>query len=82
MATAFRIRDLRIVIYSNDHWPPHCHVIGRGCEAKVALGEGTAKPSLVTNNGLSRRQVDTALTLIIERRETLLEKWRELHGGN
>jgi len=80
MATILRARGLRIVIYSNDHWPPHCHVVGHGCEAKVALGDAPARPWLVTNNGFSQQQISAALKVVVEHRVLLRQRWRELHG--
>jgi hypothetical protein len=55
MATILRIRGLRVVIYVNDHYPPHVHVIGHGREARIALGDEREHPWLMTNEGLSRR---------------------------
>lgn len=80
MATILRVRDLRVVIYSNDHRPPHCHVIGLGGAAKVALGEGPVRPWVMISNGLSRRQLTQALEVVIEHQELLLERWSEIHG--
>ena len=79
MATILRIRGLRVVIYSNDHPPPHVHVIGSGREAKVRLSEHE-HPSLMTNEGLTRRQLATALAEIERNRELLLKRWKEIHG--
>ncbi|MEJ1963969.1 MAG: DUF4160 domain-containing protein [Gammaproteobacteria bacterium] len=80
MVTVLRVRRLRIVIYSNDHWPPHVHVIGPGSEAKVALGEPGEHPRLVTNDGLSRAELVSALLEIDEQRDLLMQRWREIHG--
>ena len=80
MATILRVRGLRIVVYSNDHSPPHVHVIGHGAEAKIALGGEGKRPSVVVNNGLSPTLLAAALTEI-DRNETLLaQRWRETHG--
>lgn len=80
MVTVFRGRRLRIVIYTNDHWPPHVHVVGPDREAKVALGEPGEHPTLVTNDGLSRAELVSALLEIDEQRDLLMQRWREIHG--
>lgn len=80
MATIFRVRGLRIVIYSNDHWPPHVHVLGADREAKIALDGERNRPTVVTNSGLSRMQLAAALVEINDKRELLLQRWSEIHG--
>ena len=80
MPTIFRVRGLRVVIYTNDHWPPHVHVIGSGREAKIALGGEGEHPSLVMNAGLSRPLLAAALVEINRKRDLLMQRWREIHG--
>lgn len=80
MPTVLRFKGLRVVIYTNDHWPPHVHVIGAGRQARIALGAEGERPYIVTNEGLSRREVTAALVEIDRNRELLIERWREIHG--
>ena len=80
MPTILRFRGLRVVIYTNDHWPPHVHVIGPGVEARIALGDEGQRPSLVVNEGLSHRQLAMALVEIDRNRDLLMQRWREIHG--
>lgn len=80
MPTILRFRGLRVVIYSDDHRPPHVHVIGADREAKIALGAEGQRPSLVVNEGLSRREVALALVEIDRNRALLMQRWREIHG--
>ena len=80
MVTVFRVRRFRIVIYSNDHWPPHVHAIGPDSEAKIALGEDDEPPRLVANEGLTRAELETVLTDVGEQVELLRQRWREIHG--
>ena len=80
MPTIFRIQGLRIVIYTNDHWPPHVHVIGPGIEARIALGDDGQRPSVLVNKGLSRKQLAMALVEIDRNRDLLMQRWREIHG--
>jgi hypothetical protein len=80
MPTILRFRGLRVVVYVNDHRPPHVHVVGPSREARIALGDEREHPWLMTNEGLSRRQLSAALLKISENRDLLIRRWRELHG--
>jgi hypothetical protein len=80
MPTILRFRGLRVVLYANDHHPPHVHVIGPGAEARIALGDERDKPRLMTNDGLSRRQLAEALVEIDRNGDLLMQRWREIHG--
>jgi ribonucleotide monophosphatase NagD (HAD superfamily) len=75
-----RVRGLSIVIYSNDHAPPHVHVIGQNAEAKIALGSRYERASILVNSGLSRAQLAKALTEIDRNEALLRRRWREIHG--
>ena len=80
MPTILRFRGLRVVIYANDHRPPHVHVIGPDSEARIALGDEGGKPWLMMNEGLSRRKVAEALVEVGRSRDQLMQRWREIHG--
>jgi len=80
MPTNLRFGGLRVVIYTNDHPPPHVHVIGPGADARIALGGEGERPALITNEGLSRRELERALAEIGRNRVLLLQRWREIHG--
>ncbi|MDB5596963.1 MAG: hypothetical protein JWM36_3924 [Hyphomicrobiales bacterium] len=66
-----------MVIYTNDHRPPHVHVFGAEYEATFLIENGV---ELRENFGFSRSQ----LILIGEELEKVLpklnEKWRDHHG--
>jgi hypothetical protein len=80
MLTILRVRGLRVVIYMNDHRPPHVHVVGPERAAKVALGGKGERPSVVFNEGLSRGELADALIEIGRNRDMLIQRWREIHG--
>ncbi len=80
MPTILSFSGLRVVIYTNDHRPPHVHVIGPDAEARIALGDVGERPWLMTNEGLSRREVVEALAEIDRNRDLLMQRWREIHG--
>jgi hypothetical protein len=80
MVTVFRVRRFRIVIFSNDHWPPHVQAIGPDCEARIALGERGEHPRLMSNEGLTRAELEEVLVEVDEQIELLRQRWREVHG--
>ena len=40
MPNVFRVGNFRLVIFPNDHEPPHAHAIGPDWDIKIALGNG------------------------------------------
>lgn len=40
---SIRYKHLRLVVYPNDHPPPHCHVLGPGWEMTIAGRPKTAE---------------------------------------
>ena len=81
MPTILRLEGLRIMIYVNDHPPPHVHVIKAGAQARIALGSDAGRASLIANDGLSRRELAVAIEAVDQNRPLLLQRWREIHGG-
>ena len=79
MPTVWRDGNLRIVIYTDDHPPPHVHVFGDG-ETKIALAGADGAPVVVRIVGADRREARRALEIVREKREHLLEKWNGIHG--
>jgi hypothetical protein len=80
MPTILRIGRLRIMMYVNDHPPPHVHAIKTDAEARIAIGSEDRRSSLMSNDGLSRRELAVALEEVDRNRALLLMRWRELHG--
>lgn len=76
---SLRYQKLRLVIYPNDHGPPHVHVVGPGFEVKANLeGEIRLGPSWGELGPAMRR---SCLTAVRMNRLELLRIWRELHGA-
>lgn len=75
MPTVWPEGNLRVVIYTDDHPPPHVHVFGDG-ETRIALTE----PDVVRVVGADRRESRRALEIVRERRDYLLERWNGIHG--
>jgi len=79
MPTVLRIRGLRVVIYSNDHRPPHVHVIAPGGHAKVLI-EQYRMPIVLYSVGIKHKELEVALEDIDGHTLLLLERWRQIHG--
>lgn len=77
MPTVLTVSGLRFRIYTQDHQPPHVHVIGREGAAKLTIGE---HPELMENRGLRSGEVRLALATISVEAERLLGVWRQYHG--
>ena len=77
MPIVFRAHDMRFVIYVDDHAPAHVHVIGDG-SAKIAFEAETAYVD--ANAGMSKRDLQRALTVVEENRVSLLAAWKDIHG--
>lgn len=77
MPTVWRDGSLRIVIFTDDHPPPHVHVFGDG-ETKIALGD--PDPEVVRSDGVKLAESRRALRIVREQRLYLLERWSGIHG--
>lgn len=75
MVTVLREHGLRFVIYTADHEPPHVHVHGDG-EARIDM----ASLKVMTQGGMSDRDVRRAVDTIEANRDRFLEVWRKYHG--
>jgi hypothetical protein len=74
MPTIARFSGYSIVMYFEDHNPPHVHIVARDFEALVAIRDGSA----IRGEVPGKFRV-VALTWIRENREMLLEKWDAYH---
>lgn len=80
MPTIFRFDGYRVIIYSDDHRPPHVHVFGRGCEA-VFLIAASGTPSVLRENlGFSRAEIARIRQALDANTMLLLSAWEEIHG--
>jgi hypothetical protein len=69
--TAFRVWNLRIVIYPKDHKPAHVHVIGPAAEAKIAIGSW----QVIEAWGFSEKAVKQIINELKKRELKLQEIW-------
>lgn len=77
MPTIFRLFGLRFMIFTADHLPPHCHVIGQDGEAKFSIKDGVV---LIENKGLKRKDINLAMAILEENLDIVQAKWKEMHG--
>lgn len=78
MVTVLREHGLRVVIYTDDHPPPHVHIFGDG-ETKIALQGAGGGPDVVRTVRAALTESRRALRIVRENRAYLLARWSELH---
>lgn len=76
MVTVLRQHGMRFVIYTADHEPPHAHVYYGEGEARIDIVSLT----VLTQGGMSDRDVRRAVAVIEENRMLFMETWRRYHG--
>jgi hypothetical protein len=80
MPTVFRQDGFEIRIYSNEHNPPHVHVIKAGGELKFILGSESEKAFLDrVLSPMKRRDARAAFEIVKEQQTFLLKKWRDIY---
>ncbi len=80
MPTVLRIGGLRVVIYPNDHRPPHVHVIGPKGEATFFL-DCPAGPALLRGNyGFSTAELNRVAAALANALSALCHEWERIHG--
>ncbi len=76
MVTVHRAFGYRFIIFSNDHSPPHVHVVGHGGEATITLDEFR----LDWSAGIGGADMRRLLREAERERGRLIEAWRRIHG--
>ncbi|EHK56000.1 hypothetical protein MAXJ12_17568 [Mesorhizobium alhagi CCNWXJ12-2] len=79
MVTVIRSSGFRIVVFVDDHEPAHVHVYGDG-EAKINLIGPDGLPELIWAVGMKRSEVRRSMAIVLENRDALLARWKEIHG--
>jgi uncharacterized protein DUF4160 len=77
--TIHREHGLRFAIYTDDHAPPHVHVLGDG-EMKVVICGAEGVPELVYTIGMTAPQRRRAMDVMLERQAEFLARWNEIFG--
>lgn len=76
MGTIFVFRNIRIVIYTRDHEPPHIHAISPKGEAKIDL----KSLDCFYSRGYSEKDIKMILKYISEKKDILMEAWNDIHS--
>lgn len=76
MPTIAIVEGVRIVIFLNDHLPPHLHALFAGQEAKLSIATGE-----VLSGKLPRTKLNTIQTWLAANREQVAYIWREIRAG-
>ena len=79
MSTVLREEGFRFMIRSNDHNPPHVHVIKGDGQVKILLGSESEAPEIY-ENWMTERDAIRAWRIVVEKQEYLLDEWGKIHG--
>jgi hypothetical protein len=74
VGTVFVFRNIRIVIHSNDHEPPHIHAVSPKGKAKIEL----TTLECYYCRGYTSKDLKMILKFVTEHKETLMEAWNEI----
>jgi hypothetical protein len=77
MPTVHREDGFRIVIWPNDHRPPHVHVFTASGEAVVELDPISVREYV----GMKLGEVVRAVRIVEVHRKKLILAWEEIHGA-
>ena len=80
MPTILRVDGYEIMIYVDDHAPPHVHVFAHGCEAIVNLSCPNGDPEIRDAYHCKARDVKGALRVVTAHQSLLCTMWKEIHG--
>ena len=76
MPTVLRQDGFDLMIYTNDHRPPHVHV----WKASGEIVSNLDPVGIVRVEGMKRKNAARAVEIVEEYRDDLLERWHEIHG--
>ena len=80
MGKIYDYNGIEIVIYTNDHNPPHVHVtVGDKCELKVELR--TKAIHLVSGKLPNTKVLKMIMEEIEDNRKEIGQTWRKYHGN-
>lgn len=81
MPTILTIRNIRVVIYSNDHPPPHVHAIGRdGERAKFLLNCPDGPVMLIEQARFRKVDISEIGRSVAAELPAICAKWEATHG--
>jgi hypothetical protein len=80
--TVLRLRNFRIVIYTDDHPPPHVHAVGPDGKAIFLLNCPNGPVSLREETYLNQAQVKALASFLAGHLELLCKAWEDIHGDS
>ncbi len=80
MPAVLRFKGLRVVIYPNDHSPPHVHIVGGRRWAKFFLNCWAGPVELHEQQGFRQGELKSIARVLNENLALLCEEWRKIHG--
>lgn len=80
MPTVLRQDGFNIIIWTDDHAPPHIHIFRAGEELVVNLGDTQTGIEIRENKGMKRNNIRRAVDIIEANRFFLLQEWERIHG--
>ncbi len=82
MPTVLNVRNTRVVIYSNDHPPPHVHATrGNEARARFALNCPEGPVELMDHEGYKLVEIREIGEVIAASLPAICAKWKEIHGS-
>ncbi len=79
--TVLTIRSIRVVIYTNDHPPPHVHAIGRdGARARFLLNCPAGPVVLIAQAGFRKADIIDIGRGVAAELPAICAKWEATHG--
>jgi hypothetical protein len=73
---------MRVVIYPNDHRPPHVHVLGPGVTAIFNLNCPTGPVELRGSHGFSTGELNRIAEVLTANLPRLCNEWEIIHGDH
>lgn len=80
VVTILTLKSLRVVIYTNDHRPPHVHVVGPDEHARFELLCELGRVHLMDAHGFSGKRLQEIARYLVAHLTTLCTQWGEIHG--
>jgi Domain of unknown function (DUF4160) len=74
------LKGWRVVIFTNDHRPPHVHVIGAEEHARFELLCDLGQVQLMSTIGFSLRQLQLIADYLQANIAHLCNEWGRIHG--
>ena len=70
----------RFAIYTDDHEPPHVHVLGNDGEAIINLSGPYGRPEPIYVINIKRPDMKRLMAVVIDGQQYFLNEWLKIHG--